>query len=213
MKKITFLFAVFAGLVAFAQQSISIASINGQSYGDFATATSTTLQVGTDYVFVIDYTDQEVVDNDIQVKIIVDDASFADTENIVIQPITTASGQVTLTLTPTEVVPAATIQIRLKQTTNFGTETPENLFFFGWEVEAAPLSVNDFSKDNISAAISQKDGIVTIANSVETEDYKLYDMSGALVIEKEADGILDINGLPNGVYILSTDAGLTKIGK
>ncbi len=80
------------------------------------------------------------------------------------------------------------------------------------EAEAA-LSVNDFAKENISASISQKDGIVTIADSVETEDYKLYDMTGALVIEKEADGILDINGLPNGVYILATDAGLTKIGK
>ncbi|WP_010521671.1 T9SS type A sorting domain-containing protein [Aquimarina agarivorans] len=77
----------------------------------------------------------------------------------------------------------------------------------------AALSTNDFSKDNISASISQKDGIVTIADSVETEDYKLYDMTGALVIEKKADGQLDINGLPNGIYILSTDSGLVKIGK
>ncbi len=100
---------------------------------------------------------------------------------------------------------------------NTNPDTPAELFNTVQNnivtVTGNALSISDFAKDNISAAISQKDGVVTIADSVETEDYKLYDMTGALVIEKEADGIIDINGLPNGVYILSTDAGLTKIGK
>ncbi|WP_010523499.1 T9SS type A sorting domain-containing protein [Aquimarina agarivorans] len=78
-------------------------------------------------------------------------------------------------------------------------------------VEANTLSNNNFSKDNIASAISQEPGKINISTNVETDTYKLYDLSGAVVVDKPADGSIDVSALPSGVYIIATDSGLAKV--
>ncbi len=73
------------------------------------------------------------------------------------------------------------------------------------------LSTNEINKDNISASISQSEGVITIGSDIVTETYELYDLSGTKVIDQKADGSINVSGLSSGVYILATDAGLTKV--
>ncbi len=78
-------------------------------------------------------------------------------------------------------------------------------------VDEVTLSNDSFSKENIAASISQSEGLITIGSDIETESYELYDLSGAKVIDQKANGSIDVSGLSSGVYILATDAGLTKV--
>ncbi len=193
--------------------------------------------IGTSYTFTFDYTNQPEMAQDTdgvtlipnRVRVATFNPAFSSSFGSIDSDTTiNGDGTISVTFTPamstddaaTDEIEFGVLQFRTYQ--SFGgldnddnNDTADNTFIFNLFIldEDPTLSTNDFSKDSIASAISQKDGIVTIADTVETEDYKLYDMTGALVIEKEADGIIDINGLPNGVYILSTDAGLTKIGK
>ncbi|WP_010178439.1 T9SS type A sorting domain-containing protein [Aquimarina agarilytica] len=73
------------------------------------------------------------------------------------------------------------------------------------------LSSDSFTQDNISASISQSEGVINIGSDIETTSYKLYDLSGAKVIDQAANGSINVSGLSSGVYILATDAGLTKV--
>lgn len=78
-------------------------------------------------------------------------------------------------------------------------------------VAEGSLSTRDFTKNNISSSITQKNGRININRNVVTDTYKLYSLSGAVVLEKEADGYIETSNLSSGVYIVSTDAGFAKV--
>ncbi len=211
MKKNTLLLFLFVATFGFAQKTVSIVTVNGMSQADFLTSTGRVLVVGTSYDFVIDYTGQETTANDVIVKVIT--AGFADTPNIVMSPITMADGQASLTLTPTDVVPDAILQVRTTTTTDFAASSTENLFFFDFEV-AAPLSVDDFNTNELSSFFyNPQTDIITFGGDVISKSYTIYSLTGKAVIDQKATGSINVASLSKGVYILATDAGTNKFVK
>lgn len=210
MKKITLLF-LFICSITFAQKTVSINTINGQSVNDFKIATNGTLNVGTSYTFVIDFTNQSTTANNLIVKVLT--SGFADTANVISTPITTASGQLTLILTPTVTVPAAHIQVRTTTTTDFGASSVENVFLFTWKVDPSTLSTKTFINNNVAIYPNPAQDIITFGSQVITKTYKVLNLNGAVIKETAATGTLNVSDLANGTYIIMTDMGSAKLLK
>lgn len=54
---------------------------------------------------------------------------------------------------------------------------------------------------------------IKISESVKTKTYKVASLTGAIVLEANATGTLDISSLTSGLYLLITDAGVAKFVK
>lgn len=206
MKKITLLFLFLLSLTfCSAQQVVSLVSINGQTLSEFKVATNATLQIGSSYDFVIDYSGQDLSNaNNVIVKMLVG-GTFADTANIASVPITTASGQVTVTLTPTAAVEPSIMQIRTSSSVNFAN-SGDNIFDYGWKIVAGTASVDDFGieKELVVFPNPAKD-LLNIKGNKTPSSYKIVNLLGKNVKESTFTNTIDISKLNSGLYFLIYD--------
>ncbi len=209
MKKITLLLFL-ATSFTFAQRIVEIVTINGESLNDFITNTSNTLNIGTEYDFVIDFSGQETSDNDLIIKVLT--AGFGDTANIASVPITTASGQLTVTLIPSAEVSGGIIQVRTTTSENFAN-SGDNVFDYGWNVDPA-LSTEDFNKNKLQAFYSTSRDAIVVKDRIDG-GYSIYNLLGQSVLEGDIANAEEINvgNLKSGLYILSTKQGTLKFIK
>ncbi|KAA5823705.1 T9SS type A sorting domain-containing protein [Algibacter amylolyticus] len=211
MKKITLLFLLLSGTFAFAQQIVSLVSINGQTVTEFKTETNATLNVASSYDFVIDYSGQDVSNpNEVIVKILAG-GSFADTPNFASAPITTASGQVTVTLTPTTIVDPAILQIRTTSSTNFGN-SGDNIFDYSWKVAAA-LSTEDFAKEVFTFYPNPAKTEINIKTNMHFESFQVIDVTGKVIKKGDFNKVINIEKLQKGIYFLGLDSIYQKFIK
>jgi len=210
MKKITLsLILIFTIAVSFAQRTVSISTINGQTLPDFIAATGKVMNIGSSYEFVIDITNQETSGNDLIIKVLT--GGFGDTANIASVPITAANGQLTVTLIPTEVVSGAILQVRTTTSVNFGN-SGDNVFDYSWTVDPS-LSTNEFEKLTSFYPNPVKD-VIYFGNDVQTKSYKVLSITGSLIKEIEAvQKSLDVSDLKTGMYFLATDSAVGKFIK
>ncbi len=78
------------------------------------------------------------------------------------------------------------------------------------------LSTQDFSvnKDNITVSYDQGTADVVVSGDIKTELYTILNITGAVVKQVAAESNrINVAELANGVYILVTDAGLSKFVK
>ncbi|WP_067148295.1 T9SS type A sorting domain-containing protein [Pseudotamlana agarivorans] len=209
MKKTTLLLLLLVSTFTFAQ-TVTLSSIDGETPGDFGLSSGLTLNVGTTYEFIIDYTGQETVGNDILVKIL-EGGSYADTADIFVEPVTAASGQAIIQVTPTIVQSSAILQVRSTKTTDFSESSQENMFLFNYKVDPS-LSTNDFNKNKLAAYYNSKLDAVLVGNSV-SGDYAIYDLSGRKVVNGVVSNEISTASLKSGLYILSTAQGVLKFVK
>ncbi|GGZ67957.1 T9SS type A sorting domain-containing protein [Algibacter mikhailovii] len=209
MKKITLLLFL-VGTLSFAQQTVSLVSINGEALNDFKQANNATLRVGTSYDFVIDFTGQATTANNLIVKMLVG-VSFADTANVSSVPITTADGQLTVTLTPTELVAPSILQIRTTTTTVF-TNSGENIFDYSWKVEAA-LSTEDIAKQAFSFYPNPVKTEINLNTTKQFESFKIIDITGKVIKKGAFSKVINIEDLQKGVYFLGLDNNYQKFIK
>ncbi|WP_343329059.1 T9SS type A sorting domain-containing protein [Polaribacter staleyi] len=209
MKKITLLLLLLSSTFTFTQQVVTIVSINGQALADFKVTNNATLQVGTKYDFIIDYSGQDVSStNNVIVKML-KGSSFADTANETSVAITTASGQVTVSLTPTEAVSSAILQIRTTTSKNFGN-TGDNIFDYSWKVVGGTASTKDFKLTSSFYNVSKS--ALVIKDNIEGE-FSIYNMLGQQVLNGTISNEIKVETLKSGLYILSTDKGTLKFVK
>jgi len=77
------------------------------------------------------------------------------------------------------------------------------------------LGLNDINKEDVSSQIfpSPAIDVLNISANLNTKTYQVIDMSGATVVNKKADGSIDVSNLQSGIYFLITDAGTAKFVK
>lgn len=214
MKNITLISFLFVAAFGFSQtRTVAIASINGMTQADFIAA-GKTLTVGTDYEFVIDFTNQETTANALFVKTLTP-GTFATMEEASSAPITTADGQMTVTFTPTMAAPDVILQVRSTTTKFDGTEGPnENIFIFNAVVQTSALSVDSFNRNKLSSFFyNPQSNIITFGEDVISKSYAIYSLTGKSVINQEATGQIDVASLSKGMYIVVTDEGVGKFAK
>ena len=206
MKKITLLLFLFSLTFTSAQQIVQLVSINGQSLSEFKVATNATLQVGTSYEFIVDYSGQDLPGgtNSVIIKMLVG-GSFADTGNIASEAITTADGQVTVTLTPTVAQDPSIMQIRTETSVNFGN-SGDNIFDYAWKVVDNTASVEDFSKEKDLVLFPNpvKD-VINIKGNKTPTSYKITNMLGRVVKQDAFENSINISSLSSGLYFLIYD--------
>lgn len=206
MKKITLLLFLLNLTLTSAQQVVSIVTINGQSLSDFKTANNATLQVGNSYEFVIDYSgqDESSGSNSVIIKMLVG-GSFADTGNIASESITTADGQVTVTLTPTVAQDPSILQVRTETSVNFGN-SGDNVFDYAWKVVANTASVSDFSRDkDLVLYPNPVKDIINIKGDKTPSSYKITNMMGKVIKQNAFENSINISSLSSGLYFLIYD--------
>jgi hypothetical protein len=78
------------------------------------------------------------------------------------------------------------------------------------------LNVNDLL-DNAAASINiypnPSNGLVYVMNASAIMNYKVYGLNGQSLFTQEGGGVLDLQALPKGVYLLEVKSGEQKICK
>ncbi len=102
---------------------------------------------------------------------------------------------------------------------NFGDPIPNNAsafdsytgqdFLYYAEISCGALSINDFQENSISVSPNPASDYLRISNLKESTMFKIYDLTGKKLFEKELDATnrtIDISNLAVGTYLLNYGA-------
>ncbi len=102
---------------------------------------------------------------------------------------------------------------------NFGDPIPTNAsaftsytgqdFLYFAEISCGALSVNDFQENTVSISPNPASDYLMISNLKESTMFKIYDLTGKKLFEKELDAInnkIDVSNLAVGTYLLNYGA-------